>query len=591
MHTPEPSDDELDALFRQGAEHYPEELNLGAWARMEQKLDEAHLQQLVNRKVARLFALEIGIVAVLLLIWGTYRQYFGTVPTGFLAGKAEVGVPATSANTPAVDQVAAAAPTGAARPGRPTEPTPPLASRPAGPATTAAPAATDAPATAGVASADTPGAGRRARRTPAALAAVVSPTEPPTELPTAEAGAVAAHKEVSRASRRRATGLLAAGVIRKAVRPGGLPAAGEAAAGQLSRRAVTAGPTRVPAAHAARGTASANPAVPVEASTRTHSPGAARTTPALGTPVLTTVGTTEAGNTSTRPTKPGELAANTPTAEPTPAATSTAATAEQGTTAAPGTTSGTAPAENAPANAAGEPTEAPAPAADSAATEAPKPALLSTVPAPPVTPADTAQPRPKRPEHRSRIFITGLYAPELSTVRNAGFVRPGHTMGLQVEYVLTKRLRLSVGLLSSMKYYRARPTDYTWAWPPTYQVDRVDATCRITDIPVNLRFDAWQGLKNRAFVSAGLTSLLMRDESYKYSYLYYGTPASRTYQVVKGNNHPFSVLNVSAGYERQVTARWSVQAEPYLKLPLGGVGAGKVRLSSGGVFLGLKYGL
>jgi hypothetical protein len=50
------------------------------------------------------------------------------------------------------------------------------------------------------------------------------------------------------------------------------------------------------------------------------------------------------------------------------------------------------------------------------------------------------------------------------------------------------------------------------------------------------------------------------------------------------------VLNLAAGYERDLSAHWSVLAEPYVKLPMGGVGAGKVRLASGGVFLGIKYG-
>ncbi|RAK66899.1 hypothetical protein DLM85_11870 [Hymenobacter edaphi] len=197
--------------------------------------------------------------------------------------------------------------------------------------------------------------------------------------------------------------------------------------------------------------------------------------------------------------------------------------------------------------------------------------------------------RRPRPFVPSRLFITGLYAPELSTVRRAGFERPGHSAGLQVEYLLRPRLRLTVGLLSSMKYYRASSKDYAPARPPLYPIEYIDATCRITDIPVNLRYEAWQGVRYRAFVGAGLSSLLMRDEQYRY--IYSGTAYTYTRQVRKGSKHPFSVVNLSAGLERQLSPRWSVQAEPYLKMPLGGVGAGKVRLSSGGVFFGLKYGL
>lgn len=33
-----------------------------------------------------------------------------------------------------------------------------------------------------------------------------------------------------------------------------------------------------------------------------------------------------------------------------------------------------------------------------------------------------------------------------------------------------------------------------------------------------------------------------------------------------------------------------MQAEPYVKLPLGGVGIGKVYLTNAGAFIGVKYG-
>ncbi|WP_460676362.1 hypothetical protein [Hymenobacter coalescens] len=199
-----------------------------------------------------------------------------------------------------------------------------------------------------------------------------------------------------------------------------------------------------------------------------------------------------------------------------------------------------------------------------------------------------ALPQPAPP---SRFFVTALYAPELSTVRRAGYTRPGRNLGVQAEYRLNARLRLNVGLISSVKHYQARGRDYQWAYTPPYPVEHVEAVCRITDVPVNLRLDAWQSRRGQLFVSGGLSSLLMRDEQYEYDYTYYGTYYSQTWRVKKGGNHLFSVLNLSAGYEWQLTPHWGVQAEPYLKLPLGGVGAGKVRLSSSGIFLGLKYGL
>ena len=53
---------------------------------------------------------------------------------------------------------------------------------------------------------------------------------------------------------------------------------------------------------------------------------------------------------------------------------------------------------------------------------------------------------------------------------------------------------------------------------------------------------------------------------------------------------PVRRLNLSAGYEYEAGPHWRLQAEPYVKVPLTGVGAGKVQLLSAGVYFGLKYG-
>ncbi|UOQ65517.1 hypothetical protein [Hymenobacter volaticus] len=73
MRTPNMSDEELDELVRRSAEAYPEEIPLGGWLRMEDKLNKAATDQLVRRKVVRLFMLEVAIVALLLLLWQGYR--------------------------------------------------------------------------------------------------------------------------------------------------------------------------------------------------------------------------------------------------------------------------------------------------------------------------------------------------------------------------------------------------------------------------------------------------------------------------------------------------------------------------------------
>ncbi|ALD20153.1 hypothetical protein AM218_01515 [Hymenobacter sp. DG25A] len=182
------------------------------------------------------------------------------------------------------------------------------------------------------------------------------------------------------------------------------------------------------------------------------------------------------------------------------------------------------------------------------------------------------------------------YAPEVSAVRMSEIEKTGRDVGVQLEYFFTPRLSLNTGLLHAVKRYETRGSDYhvTYGKVP---LDRVYAVCGMLDIPLNLRYALLYRPTYQVFASAGLSSLLMRDEQYELWYTYANQPVRRTRQVVNGSNHPLSVLNLSAGYERQVQARWGVRAEPFVKVPLGGVGYGKVKLSSAGVFFSVQYRL
>jgi len=218
-----------------------------------------------------------------------------------------------------------------------------------------------------------------------------------------------------------------------------------------------------------------------------------------------------------------------------------------------------------------------------------RPVALAARPAP----ADSRPPRPLGRPYRLQLGLVA--APELSTVRAARLSPPGTNVGVQLDYRLTRRWRLSTAFLYTVKRYGAAGTDYTvpYTLPHGWVIDDVSAVCRIIDIPLNLRYDLWQRPRYQVFASAGLSSLLMKREQYTYDYApVYGRPVpSYAFEVDNGSRHLLKVLNLSVGYERLLGPRWSVQAEPFVKLPLAGVGYGAVRLRSAGVFFSLRYGL
>lgn len=198
--------------------------------------------------------------------------------------------------------------------------------------------------------------------------------------------------------------------------------------------------------------------------------------------------------------------------------------------------------------------------------------------------------KPLRPAGRLSAGV--MVSPDLSSIGLSGHLTVGTNTGVQLEYRLTNRFRVGVGAIYSVKLYSAEVEDYTVPygfWSYGVAPSEIEADCKILDLPVHLRFDAVRRPRYTAFVSTGLSSYIMLSERYGYYYPTYDPYLRPEWRGKRTGEHYLSVVNLSVGYERNLGRRFSWQAEPFLKLPLGGVGFGKVRLGSSGVFVSLKY--
>ena len=213
---------------------------------------------------------------------------------------------------------------------------------------------------------------------------------------------------------------------------------------------------------------------------------------------------------------------------------------------------------------------------------------------------DTSQTLPAvRPLCPRRFVVGAVFSPDLSTIGLRNFDRPGTNFGLSVQYQFSNRWSIQTGILQSQKNYRALASQYElppnvkWAvWPSS-----INAVCRMIDVPLNVRYDLFlkphpTGLFSSArwFVSAGATAYWINRETYQYNYANPNDPGIkyRSWETSTGRQG-ISNLNLSVGYERQLNRRLSVQAEPFLKMPLRNIGIYKIRLISTGVFMSVRY--
>ena len=196
----------------------------------------------------------------------------------------------------------------------------------------------------------------------------------------------------------------------------------------------------------------------------------------------------------------------------------------------------------------------------------------------------------KNPDADFKPYFTAALtiAPDLSGVGLSSFSQPGTNVGIIMEYSVSKRFSLSSGIIYSNKIYSVLEgfNPYEGYWYQKPKPDRVDGTCDVIDIPVNVRYNIVSHSKNKIFVSAGISTYLMLTEDY--NFIYKDHP-NYPYSKRNENQHLFGIGNFSLGYEKFLHPRWSLQIEPFIKLPLTEIGVGNLDLLSTGAFLSIKH--
>lgn len=195
----------------------------------------------------------------------------------------------------------------------------------------------------------------------------------------------------------------------------------------------------------------------------------------------------------------------------------------------------------------------------------------------------------------SRLAVAFVTGPDFSTSGEiSNFSDPGYKIGAAVEYRLSENLSISGGVIQSDVRYTARGGAYNpngSYWNNGILPDETYARCLILDIPLTLKYDVWNFNRSRIFASAGVASYVMLSEEYEFSYEQYRDDLAQSWDARTGKGYWLSNAGFSVGFEYDLHTNWSVRAEPFLRVPLKGVGEGNVKLYSAGSLISLSYRL
>ncbi len=192
-----------------------------------------------------------------------------------------------------------------------------------------------------------------------------------------------------------------------------------------------------------------------------------------------------------------------------------------------------------------------------------------------------------------RLNIGMSISPDWSSVKFQNINQTGYKLGLEIDYQFAKRVSISTGIVFSRLLYNTKNNEYTVPkgfW--TYQIkpEKVWGVCNALEVPINLRYALFTDNRQRIFMSAGISSYMLLSENYSFEYA--SNMPSTVVKGWSGNNksvYYFGIANFSLGYSGRLSPRSFWQVEPFVKLPLGSIGWGKVDLSSTGLFFSWKY--
>ncbi len=200
----------------------------------------------------------------------------------------------------------------------------------------------------------------------------------------------------------------------------------------------------------------------------------------------------------------------------------------------------------------------------------------------------------KLSQKKQTSFYIGLLAsPDLSTVKMQSIKGVGTTFSFLLGYNINRNWAIETGLSLDRKKYFTEGEYFSKEHLnlyPGYSLLNVDGLCNMWELPINVRYNFGQGnSKMRWFATAGMSTYFMSKENYSYQTenMATGAVGGFSHTFAHPTQYPFSVINLSMGYEQSLGKIGNLRLEPYLRVPLAGIGTGSLPIMSAGLNIGI----
>ncbi len=191
----------------------------------------------------------------------------------------------------------------------------------------------------------------------------------------------------------------------------------------------------------------------------------------------------------------------------------------------------------------------------------------------------------------------GLYfgiaaGPDYSKVKAQSFSRTGYNAGLLLGYRLNSKFSMEAGVFWNKKNYTSEGAYFNIekvrsTMPSGMVIDNLESQCFVTEIPLKIKYDFIRKTNSDLFIAGGVSSYVMTKEMNFYDATLNGATEKLTGIYKKNVYDVPAVAHIGLGFEHNFFRYFDIRIEPYLKIPLRGMGVGSLPVSSAGLQLGI----
>jgi len=201
--------------------------------------------------------------------------------------------------------------------------------------------------------------------------------------------------------------------------------------------------------------------------------------------------------------------------------------------------------------------------------------------------------KPGQQQNKHGLYAGVVLGPALNEVKSQGLKKAGFDIGIIAGYQLNSKLSIETGLLFAKKYYFSdgkyfNPGKTTASMPASMKVLSLEGSSTVIEVPVKLKYDVLQKNKVSLFTSAGVSSYILTKEKNKYRALLNSIEQDIISSYKNGTRYFAAAVDLSVGYERKIGKFTSIRIEPYLQIPLKGIGVGAMPVMSSGLHFGIN---